>query len=41
MTTGATLAEIARALKHAGAVSVDNWVVARAERADERRPQVD
>ncbi len=35
MTTGATLAEIALALKHAGAVSVENWVVARAERPGE------
>lgn len=30
MTTGATLNEAARALKHAGAVHVENWVVARA-----------
>lgn len=30
MTTGATLAEIARVAKRAGAVSVENWVVARA-----------
>ncbi len=30
MTTGATLNEAAKALKHAGAVHVENWVVARA-----------
>ncbi len=36
MTTGATLSEIARMLKHAGAISVDNWVVARAERPADR-----
>jgi len=30
MTTGATLEEIARVLKQAGAVRVENWVVARA-----------
>jgi ComF family protein len=29
MTTGATLDELARTLKHAGAVRVENWVVAR------------
>jgi len=30
MTTGATLAEIARVLKEAGAARVENWVAARA-----------
>jgi predicted amidophosphoribosyltransferase len=29
MTTGATLTEIARTLKAAGAIQVENWVVAR------------
>ena len=29
MTTGASLAELARTLKRAGAVRVENWVVAR------------
>lgn len=29
MTTGATLGELARVLKHAGAARVENWVVAR------------
>lgn len=32
MTTGATLNELARALKKAGAIRVENWVVARATR---------
>ena len=29
MTTGASLEELARTLKRAGAVRVENWVVAR------------
>jgi predicted amidophosphoribosyltransferase len=29
MTTGATLDEMARTLKHAGALRVVNWIVAR------------
>ena len=32
MTTGATLDELARALKRAGAARVENWVVARTMR---------
>jgi predicted amidophosphoribosyltransferase len=32
MTTGATVAAAARALRRAGAASVDVWVVARAPR---------
>jgi ComF family protein len=34
MTTGATLDEVARTLKHHGAAKVTNWVVARALRDD-------
>jgi ComF family protein len=38
VTTGATLNELARNLKRAGAVHVTGWVVARTLRADRRYP---
>lgn len=40
MTTGASLNELARVLKCAGAVRVENWVAARTWPGEERMPSV-